>query len=35
MTYFDGAAIQADNVGKLDGWGFEGSISQGWANTSN
>jgi iron complex outermembrane receptor protein len=29
VTYFDGAAIQADNVGKLDGWGFEGSISQG------
>lgn len=29
VTYFDGASIQADNVGKVDGWGFEGSISQG------
>ncbi len=29
VTFFDGAAIQADNVGKLDGWGFEGSVGQG------
>ena len=28
VNYFDGALIQVDNVGKIDGWGFEGSISQ-------
>lgn len=28
VNYFDGASIKVDNVGKIDGWGYEGSISQ-------
>ncbi len=27
-TYYEGALFYADNVGKVDGWGFEGSLVQ-------
>lgn len=27
-TYYDGALFVADNVGEVDGWGFEGSVVQ-------
>tara|TARA_R110001599_G_scaffold353869_1_gene601216 strand:+ start:27024 stop:29423 length:2400 start_codon:yes stop_codon:yes gene_type:complete len=27
-TYYDGSLFYADNVGKVDGWGFEGSVMQ-------
>ncbi|MCB1848103.1 MAG: TonB-dependent receptor [Halieaceae bacterium] len=31
-TYYDGALFYADNVGKVDGWGFEGSLVQALGN---
>ena len=31
-TYYDGALFYADNVGKVDGWGFEGSVEQALGN---
>jgi len=27
-TFYDGAALVADNVGEVEGWGFEGAVNQ-------